>query len=81
MEEYLTVELPEEQWKLIFFLVKRGVIEQMQNEHIHTPGCGCISGFADAMLRLSNQLPAEVTSPRPQSRETLPPHPTSPTKA
>jgi hypothetical protein len=49
--DLLTVELPAEQWKLIFFLVKRGVIEQMQNEHIHTPGCGCISGFAGANAR------------------------------
>ena len=64
MEETLSVELPAETWKLIFFLVKRGVLKEMENEHIHAPGCGCINGFASAMLELSKRLPEAVTEPR-----------------
>lgn len=74
MDEKLSVELSPQTWTLIFFLVKRGVVDQINQQHIHTPGFGCITGFADAMLELSKQLPEEVASPRPLPQGTLPLH-------
>lgn len=77
MDETLSVELSADTWILLFFLVKRGLIHELENAVYHTPGCGCLQQFTAAKDELSKRLPAEVTSPRPRHLKTLPPHPTS----
>jgi predicted SAM-dependent methyltransferase len=60
----LTVTLPAEQWKLIVFLTKRGIVHELNShvlEHMHEPEC--LTGFTEAYKALHGSLRLQVTEP------------------
>jgi hypothetical protein len=79
----IAVSMTAEEWKKVFWLVKRGATREVELEFEairgggHAPGC--VSDMVDTAMEFSKLLPADVTDPPRRETQILPP--TSPIEA